>query len=224
MYLINDNLLNSPRLTMHIGVDHEASMTLLRQRMRTATGMRYQCPLRECKLGSFVGRDELYLHMNAHFHTHIVDRELTPLQEVLGIASSACPAESCKDLRYDIYSEPLLVKHYACHHGATVDIINSLDHESFNADAFDPTFWNECKRVLREPRNRTYVCQKCHATGKNNAFCNERSLLHHLSMVHYRDDGLLRPELLYEVLDPAGVSTLMLLRGYSVLFNTTMNQ
>ena len=70
---------------LHIGVDHEASMTLLRQRMRSATGMRYQCPLRECKLGNFVGRDELYLHMNAHFHTHIVDRELTPLQEALGL-------------------------------------------------------------------------------------------------------------------------------------------
>ena len=74
---------------MHIGVDHEACMTLLRQRMRTATGMRYQCPLRECKLGNFVGRDELYLHMNAHFHTHIVDRELTPLQDALGIDRAA---------------------------------------------------------------------------------------------------------------------------------------
>ena len=105
------------------------------------------------------------------------------------------------------------MKHYACHHGATVDIINSLDHESFNADAFDPTFWNECKRVLREPRNRTYVCQKCHATGKNNAFCNERSLLHHLSMVHFKDEGLLQPELLYEVLDPANVTSPMLIRG-----------
>ena len=94
--MINDILHISTRLTLHLGVDHEASMTLLRQRMRTATGMRYQCPLRECKLGNFVGRDELYLHMNAHFHTHIVDRELTPLQEALGIAKSACPAESCK--------------------------------------------------------------------------------------------------------------------------------
>ena len=191
------------RLTLHIGVDHEASMTLLRLRMRTATGTKYQCPLRECKLNNFVGRDELYLHMNAHFHTHIVDRELTPLQEALGIPKSACPAETCKDLRYDTYSEPLLVKHYACHHGATVDIINSLDRESFNTDAFDPTFWNECKRVLREPRNKTYVCQMCHETGKNNAFCNERALLHHLSLVHHKDTGLLRPELLYMV-QPAG--------------------
>ena len=187
------------RMMMHIGVDHEASMTLLRQRMRFAVGTHYKCPLRKCNLGNFVGRNELYLHMNAHFYRHIVDKELIPLQEALGIPKSTCPVESCKDHRYDVYSEPLLVKHYACHHGATVNIINSLDRESFNADALDPDFWKECIRVLQMPRNRTYVCQECDRMGNNHTFCNERSLLHHLSMVHHKDEGLLRPELLYKV-------------------------
>ena len=189
------------RMMMHIGVDHEASMTLLRQRMRLPVGMgtRYHCPLRKCKLSDFVGRNELYLHMNAHFYTHIVDNELTPLQDVLGIPKTTCPVESCKDHHYDVYSEPLLVKHYACHHGATVNIINSLDHKSLNADVLDTAFWKECIRVLHMPRNRTYVCQECDKMGSALTFCNERSLLLHLSMVHHKDTGLMRPELLYKV-------------------------
>ncbi len=177
---------------IHLGVRHEISLNLAAERMAKvkeaqAQGSKHKliCPLKRCEYADFLVPEELFLHMNAHFYKHTL-KEIADLQRVLGLPENRCPVPDCsasEDAGGHAYgTAQLLVKHYACQHAATVDVINSLGADEFRRE-HKPEFWNTCKRSLPGDKGRVFKCVEC-PPDRTHYFCNEPALLMHLCKIH----------------------------------------
>ena len=185
---------------VHLGVEHGVAKSLMDLKthdLSQVVSRPLNCPLKSCKY-AFKDKKDLLRHLNAHFESHM-SNEISKLQEIQFVPRTHCPCSGCNYSTEGIVKDDslvvneLLLDHYAGVHGASIDILRSLDEKVIRPEINLQTM----AELIPDRSSTPLKCPKClKKKGKTMFYCDESAWLLHISSCHEQED-LKRMEAMY---------------------------